>query len=651
MKYSSVLKATGLVLAFGISQAATADTLAKSGKGKIKPRIIGGEEAKEGAYPWVTAMISRGRDAYNGQSCGASFVGKRYVLTASHCVEGASAADLDVSIGIHDLKKENEQGKRIAVRNIYMHESYSQPVELNNDIAILELETEVEGVTPVKPITPEIMSQLKAGDNLTVMGWGNRSTTANDFPNILHEVVVPLYDRDECKKGYPELTDQMLCAGFAEGGKDSCQGDSGGPLVVKHEDEWYQLGVVSFGDGCAVAGKPGVYAKVSEYQNWIAQKMAGVSMTTGYDLGYREEAFQGEHSFLLTNFTEAPLNIGNATVKDGVNLENLQISQDDCSGQSLAVNASCNVKVSFKSQQPQDSSFNLEIGTDNSLASTAKSKLVFTALPKATFDASASLGSQGVEWFTNANKGWTEQSDHVSDGDKALKAGAIGDYERTVLLGVVSGEGELSFDYKVSTEQDYDFFFALLNGEAKVSRSGKMDNFETEKLTLGNGVNRITFIYAKDQEVAGNDDTVYLDKVSSGTQNGSPVANVALEAISIDEGESVELDASASTDPEGDTLSYQWTQVSGTEVTLSNAQAAKASFTAPDVDSDQTLVFKVTVSDQKGGSAEKEVTVTVKNKADTQPPTDNSGSSSGGGSLGLFFLIVLSLGRLIRIRR
>lgn len=59
----------------------------------------------------------------------------------------------------------------------------------------------------------------------------------------------------------------MLCA--AAPSKDSCQGDSGGPLVRANGD---QIGVVSFGNGCADPSYPGVYAYVPEYRLWIYRK-------------------------------------------------------------------------------------------------------------------------------------------------------------------------------------------------------------------------------------------------------------------------------------------------------------------------------------------------------------------------------------------
>uniref|UniRef100_A0A3P9ILQ0 trypsin n=1 Tax=Oryzias latipes TaxID=8090 RepID=A0A3P9ILQ0_ORYLA len=99
------------------------------------------------------------------------------------------------------------------------------------------------------------------------------------LPEILQEVNVPIVGPNRCRCYYKdgnEITDNMLCAGLENGGKDSCQGDSGGPLVFERSSIWIQGGVVSFGVGCAQPNKPGIYARVSNYQDWISSTVTGM---------------------------------------------------------------------------------------------------------------------------------------------------------------------------------------------------------------------------------------------------------------------------------------------------------------------------------------------------------------------------------------
>ena len=88
------------------------------------------------------------------------------------------------------------------------------------------------------------------------------------MPSILQKVTVPFVNEETCKDAYgsSSITEGMICAGKA--GKDSCQGDSGGPMINLVRE---QVGIVSWGYGCAEAGYPGVYTRVSKYASWIAE--------------------------------------------------------------------------------------------------------------------------------------------------------------------------------------------------------------------------------------------------------------------------------------------------------------------------------------------------------------------------------------------
>ncbi|NBU64481.1 MAG: serine protease, partial [Chloroflexia bacterium] len=89
--------------------------------------------------------------------------------------------------------------------------------------------------------------------------------------DVLRKVTVPIVSNTTCNTNYGGgITARMVCAGLPTGGVDSCQGDSGGPLFVNDASTPKLIGVVSWGEGCAVAGKPGVYANVQAMRSWIA---------------------------------------------------------------------------------------------------------------------------------------------------------------------------------------------------------------------------------------------------------------------------------------------------------------------------------------------------------------------------------------------
>jgi len=109
--------------------------------------------------------------------------------------------------------------------------------------------------------------------------------------------------------------------------------------------------------------------------------------------------------------------------------------------------------------------------------------------------------------------------------------------------------------------------------------------------------------------------------------NTPPVAATAQSTITVDEAAAVTLDASPSSDGNGDALTYSWTQTAGPAVTLSDSSAAAPTFTAPSISATQTLTFIVTVTDIFGDSDEATVNVTV-NNVNQAPAASASASSS-----------------------
>lgn len=243
-------------------------------------QIVGGQPADVGEWPWQ-AMVRAG-----GYLCGGSLVDSGWVVTAAHCIyddRGAvfSPDAITVTLGDHSRVQNDGYEQVMAVTEVVPHAAYDEWSN-DNDIALLKLATPATlnaRVATIKPVTTAENALAAAGTMAFVTGWGT-SGEGGSAAAVLMEVDVPVVDNTTCNGSYGTITDNMLCAGYAEGGKDSCQGDSGGPLVVPDNNGgWRLAGIVSFGYGCARQDFYGVYTRVSQFASWI-EEYTGTSEST-----------------------------------------------------------------------------------------------------------------------------------------------------------------------------------------------------------------------------------------------------------------------------------------------------------------------------------------------------------------------------------
>ncbi len=240
---------------------------------KLDPRIIGGTPAPIGAYPWQVSIGLRNVPASIGHFCGGSVIARNWVLTAAHCVDGSTKpTSITVFFGTNIL---SESRQSTAVEEIILHEQWDAS-SFDNDVALLRTK-DVMDVVPIKLIGPNNEEKLvPVGVLGTVSGWGLTSV-GGSTSDVLQHVGVQVVSNQSCNgpAAYAgSITDQMICAGFAVGGKDSCQGDSGGPFVVFDQKGGFSLaGIVSWGEGCAAPNKYGVYTRVSKIYNWVKENI------------------------------------------------------------------------------------------------------------------------------------------------------------------------------------------------------------------------------------------------------------------------------------------------------------------------------------------------------------------------------------------
>ncbi|MGE4268354.1 MAG: serine protease [Deferribacterales bacterium] len=254
----------------------------------VTAKIIGGTTVSSGAYPFVVAILDTtgGSTDYSQQFCGGTLIDSQWVMTAAHCMVDytttTAMSHLRILTGTNTLSTTTtSSGTKVSVSAVYVHESYNSTT-YENDIALVKLSSAVSS-DPIDSLSTSTYTGFVTGDDATVAGWGSTAypATAHSYPTDLMEVDLPIVSNATCSGSYSTITDNMLCAGYSSGGKDSCSGDSGGPLFVNDGSSNIVVGIVSNGTGCALAGYYGVYTRVSQYASWVDGKMSGTSTDSG----------------------------------------------------------------------------------------------------------------------------------------------------------------------------------------------------------------------------------------------------------------------------------------------------------------------------------------------------------------------------------
>jgi secreted trypsin-like serine protease len=225
------------------------------------PFIVGGTDASTADYPYVVALTSKD----GKQFCGGTLVAANKVVTAAHCTEDGSPADIRVVAG--RSKMTSSEGTVVKVSKIWIHPNYTGDDAAVADVSVLTLDRKLKYRT--LPLASSADGDLyRPGTQSTILGWG-MTDEDSDTSDILKRATVPLTSDAYCAKAYPQPngfdSTAWVCAGFPKGGVDTCQGDSGGPLVAGGK----LIGVTSWGVGCGEAGHPGVYTRVRTYYDDI----------------------------------------------------------------------------------------------------------------------------------------------------------------------------------------------------------------------------------------------------------------------------------------------------------------------------------------------------------------------------------------------
>uniref|UniRef100_A0A8C4JBN2 HGF activator n=1 Tax=Dromaius novaehollandiae TaxID=8790 RepID=A0A8C4JBN2_DRONO len=243
----------------------------------VRPRIVGGSSSLPGSHPWTAAI-------YIGDSfCAGSLVQTCWVVSAAHCfVNSPPKSSITVVLGQHIFNRTTDVTQTFEIEKYVLHPQYSVFNPLDHDIALIKLKKNGQRCAVksqfVQPIClPESNTVFPEEYKCQISGWGHKQENVSGYSDILQETTVPIIPEEKCRS--PEVygigvSENMLCAGYFDSKSDACQGDSGGPLACDENEISYLYGIISWGDGCARVNKPGVYTRVTNYVNWINEKIA-----------------------------------------------------------------------------------------------------------------------------------------------------------------------------------------------------------------------------------------------------------------------------------------------------------------------------------------------------------------------------------------
>jgi trypsin len=230
-------------------------------------RIVGGTRASTQTYPYAVFLTTPD----NFQFCGGTLAAPDKVITAAHCAKGQHPEDVFVVAG-RDDKQDTKSGVSAPVKKIWIHPRYTDAL-IGNDVAVLTLGKRITGYPPLAFASDLDTALYEPTTMATILGWG-RTASGGATSQYLLQARVPVVSDDDCAQAFTKYNpDAMVCAGYPQGGIDGCQGDSGGPMVIGTK----LVGISSWGEGCGLPNKPGVYTRVSTYATDLAQQIRPVT--------------------------------------------------------------------------------------------------------------------------------------------------------------------------------------------------------------------------------------------------------------------------------------------------------------------------------------------------------------------------------------
>lgn len=523
-----------LVLISAVVFASLATTQANSAKSSIETRIVGGTQSGSSDWPWIVALSrsdsTANDDLFQNQFCGGSLINESWVLTAAHCVVDTFGSPISTSgvhafVGEYDLN--NSTGEYRAVDLVIVHPDYNSTTT-DNDIALLRLASP-STVTPVALIDSSVAATLETLDDdtvtdFTVIGWGSltEDQTNPTYPSILEDVDLPYISNSVCNSSAlsGQVTDNMICAGFPNGGFDSCQGDSGGPLVFSSGGQL--SGIVSWGVGCAQADSYGVYTRLSNYTAWIDSILNGYIITPNIQFGSWLSNTTITANLTIQNSSSSVLTLNSFSTTNSA----FTVLANTCSS-IVNVDATCVVTVEFASGSLNGAVTGaVTIDTDSATVPVITVPLEATVVTE-TFFSNAPAPSS-VRWALSGNSGWTQQQ-VTTDGSLSFESGNITDNQTSSLYAYfdLASTENVYFDWKACSEPSYDFLELWVDNVKVSGISGDSDWNRTSVSLSGGTPHVIEWRYNKDYSYYYGNDAGWINNIAIGlaaaSQNSLPV--------------------------------------------------------------------------------------------------------------------------------
>jgi secreted trypsin-like serine protease len=253
----------------------------------VSPKIIGGTEVPNGKYPFMVALLDKGKPggAFQEQFCTGTLIDKDSVLTAGHCFfhpkTGVFERGMKLEVVVGRMALNQNQGQLRSVPHRFIHPRFKHPkpstpptkknlLHRAYDVAVLKLNRPVTGIKPIKPATAKQNNLENPGQILRAAGWGAVTTfPILTYPLRLREVLVPVVSDSRAKRTYNSLPPSAFVRYFpslevaaGKKGKGPCYADSGGPLFDSGSRT--QVGITSYTvRECATARYPVVFTEVN----------------------------------------------------------------------------------------------------------------------------------------------------------------------------------------------------------------------------------------------------------------------------------------------------------------------------------------------------------------------------------------------------